>query len=368
MSEKQPAARASKAERIMNLVSFLLRQEEPVPISSIIGAVAGYDDGASRESLLRRFERDKQVLRDIGVPIEYEPPSAWGTEGYRIAKEAYYLGEVKLSRNAAGLLSAIFLASGRGPSGELSNDLRSAALKLGFEAGEDPAEALISPDEDPASGHHLDLKLGSNPQVGKNLETLIEAVLRQKRISMKYYTIHRDEVTSREVDPYGLGYAGQAWNKGAWYLVGHCHLRAAPRVFKVDRIRGGVKIVKDSVEREDFERPAGFLVRDHLNKARWEMRELAAALGGGPAKAEEAVVRFPAGIATAVRELVPSTEVVSENASSSTLRFRVQERRAFCRFLLPYVGQLEVVSPRDVESSLEELAREVLARYGKDRS
>src|SRR5439155_22040997 len=131
----------------------------------------------------------------------------------------------------------------------------------------------------------LDLKLGSSPQVGRNLETLAEAVLRRKRISMKYYTIHRDEVIQREVDTYGLGYAGQAWNKGAWYLVGHCHLRNAPRVFKVDRIRGSIRIVKDSSDRADFERPAGFKVRDHLNKARWEMRELAAALGGGPAKA-----------------------------------------------------------------------------------
>src|SRR5581483_4406775 len=187
----------------------------------------------------------------------------------------------------------------RGPSGELSDDLRSALLKLGFEAGDDPAEALAEPRESEANvlGQQIDLKLGSSALVGRNLETLAEAVLLRKRIAMKYYTIHRDEVIAREVDPYGLGYAGQAWNKGAWYLVGHCRLRDAPRVFKVDRMKGSVKIVKGSSEAPDFERPKDFDVRQHLNKARWEMRELAAALGGGPARAEDVLVRFPSGVA-----------------------------------------------------------------------
>ncbi len=364
---KKAAARVPKAERILNLISFLLAQREPVPISSIIGRVAGYDDGATRDSLLRRFERDKQVLRDMGVPVEYEPQSAYASEGYRIPKETYYLGEVELPEHGAQLLAAIFSAAQRGQSGELPDDLRSALLKLGFEAGEDPAEALSG--EPSVLGQEIDLKLGSSALVGRNLETLAEAVLRRKRIAMKYYTIHRDETIAREVDPYGLGYAGQAWNKGAWYLVGHCRLRDAPRVFKVDRIKGSVKIVKNT-ETPDFERPQGFQVRDHLSKARWEMRELAAALGGGPARAEDVRVRFPSAVAAAIRELVPSATVESEGpgvgggGAGTVLKFQIQERRAFCRFLLPYASQLEILSPREVEDALRDLAREVLARYG----
>ncbi len=362
---KKPAARVPKAERILNLISFLLAQREPVPISAIIGRVAGYDDGATRDSLLRRFERDKQVLRDMGVPVEYDAPSSFSPEGYRIPKETYYLGEVTLPENGAQILAAIFSAAQRGPSGELADDLRSALLKLGFEAGEDPAEALMSgsSEDGPVLGQQIDLKLGSSALVGRNLETLAEAVLRRKRISMKYYTIHRDETITREVDPYGLGYAGQAWNKGAWYLVGHCHLRDAPRVFKVDRMKGSVKIVKSTQETPDFERPQGFQVREHLNKARWEMRELAAALGGGPTRAEDVLVRFPQGTAAAIREMVPSAKIEKEDGDSTVLRFHVQERRAFCRFLLPYATQLEVISPDEVGEALRALARELLARY-----
>lgn len=365
---KKMAARVPKAERILNLISFLLAQHEPVPISSIIGKVSGYDDGATRDSLLRRFERDKQVLRDMGVPVEYDAPSHFGNEGYRIPKETYYLGEVTLPEDGSQLLSGILSAAKRGTQGELSDDLRSALLKLGFlEESEDVAESLTasSSEEGPVLGQQIDLKLGSSAIVGKNLETLAEAVLRRKRISMKYYTIHRDEVISREVDPYGLGYAGQAWNKGAWYLVGHCRLRDAPRVFKVDRIKGSVKIVKNASETPDFERPVGFDVKQHLGKARWEMRELAAALGGGPARAEDVRVRFPQGVALAIRELVPSAKVESETAQATVLSFHVQERRAFCRFLLPYASQLEILSPPDMTAALKDLAREVLGRYGK---
>jgi proteasome accessory factor B len=353
----------------MNLISFLLRQDEHVPISSIIGAVKGYDDGASRDSLLRRFERDKQVLRDMHVPVEYQAPSMFGVEGYRISKKSYYLGEVKLPQNGAALLSALFSALGP-QAGELSDDLRSVLIKLGFEAGEDPAEAvMLAPaGDDPAEGHHLDLKLGSSAQVGRNLEVLTEAALRRKRVSMRYYTISRDETTQRDVDPYGLGYAGQAWNRGAWYLVGYCHLREAVRIFKLDRIRGTAKIHAPDADAPDFAAPESFNIRDYLNKARWEMRELAQALGGGPARAEDVLVRFPAGVASAIRELVPSAEVDDAGGRSEkgvVLRFHVQERRAFCRFLLPYVEHLEVVSPPDMRDSLADLAREILARYAE---
>lgn len=368
--------RVPKSERIMNLISFLLRQDEHVPISAIIGSVKGYDDGASRDSLLRRFERDKQVLRDMHIPVEYQAPSMFGVEGYRISKKSYYLGEVALPKNGAALLSALFDAAGRGPGGELSDDLRSSLIKLGFEAGEDPAEAIMlgPAGEDPAQGHHLDLKLGSSAHVGRNLELLIEAALRRKRVTMRYYTISRDEVTSREVDPYGLGHAGQAWNRGAWYLVGFCHLRKGLRVFKLDRIKGTVKLHAPDSDEPDFATPPDFNIRDHLNKGRWEMRELAQALGGGPARAEDVLVRFQAGVVSTIRELAPTAEVVDvrreavdpkgeASADGVVLRFHVQERRAFCRFLLPYVEQLEIVSPEDMWDSLEEIARAALARY-----
>ena len=72
-----------------------------------------------------------------------------------------------------------------------------------------------------------------------------EAVLRQRRVRFRYYSIQRDVEYDVEVDPYGLGFAGQAWKGialgGAWYMVGLSHLRNDQRVFKVLRIRSEVE-------------------------------------------------------------------------------------------------------------------------------
>jgi predicted DNA-binding transcriptional regulator YafY len=171
-------------------------------------------------------------------------------------------------------------------------------------------------------------------------------------------------VTTREVDPYGLGLAGQAWNRASWYLVGHCHLRNDLRVFKVDRIQGGVTMPRGKSEQPDFEPPPGFRVRDHLNRTRWEMRELASALGGGGDRPPfVARVRFQAGVGAAVLGLVPNARVEAQDERSSVLAFDVLDPRWFARFLLPYLGQMEVLGPPELESELEEVARETLARY-----
>lgn len=367
---RKPASRVPKAERILNLIAFLLRRHEPVPISEILGSVTGYDDDASKSSLMRRFERDKQVLRDMGIPIDYCPPTSFAAEGYTISKERYFLDELDLPAGGALLLRVLYAAADRGPSGELQDDLRSALLKLGFEIpGADPAQ-VVAGDERPATeGRVLALPFEEQAAVQKNLETLTEAVLRRKRVRIKYYTLSRDEVTSREVDPYGIGLAGQAWNRGAWYLVGHCHLRVAPRVFKVDRIRGTVAILAPDSDEPDFAPPEGFRVRDHLNKARWEMRELAEAFArpGQRPKAGEpfvARVRFEKGVAAAVRGLVPNARVESEDERWAVLAFDgVVDRRAFARFLLPYVEQFEPIAPPDLGDEVERLAREVLERH-----
>src|SRR5205814_4718780 len=56
----------SKTERILNLVSFLLKERRPVPWREIAGRVVGYDDGSDPKSLERRFERDKSALKEMG--------------------------------------------------------------------------------------------------------------------------------------------------------------------------------------------------------------------------------------------------------------------------------------------------------------
>lgn len=353
--------RVAKSERILNLIAVLLRSEEPVPLTEILGKVTGYDDKATRDSLMRRFERDKKVLRDMGIPVEHAT-GPFGAEGYTIPKGSYFLDEVRLPPASGQILRALFAWAHAG-GGELSTDLRTALVKLGYLVADDnggdetrPARARESLAVDP--------KLEKGPVVARNLELLGEAVFRRRAVKFRYYTMSRDEEKVREVQPYGLGYSSQAWRRGAWYLVGKCLSVDALRVFKVQRIRGEVTFAGPDRDKPEFEVPPGFRVREHLGKARWEWRDLQSAFGPEPSEEPwSARVRFEAAVASEIQALVPKAKVVAKDDDWVTFEFTVASSRPFLRFLLRYVPRLQVVSPPDLEGSLRELAREILAIY-----
>ncbi|MEZ6186860.1 MAG: WYL domain-containing protein [Planctomycetota bacterium] len=344
----------------MNLIAVLLRAEEPVPVSAILGKVTGYNDQATRDSLMRRFERDKKVLRDMGIPIEHKSSGPFGVEGYRIPRDAYFLDEISLPPESGKILRALFAWAHAG-GGQISADLRSALVKLGFFVSEESDERPVAPREslDPLVG----AKQAKSSQAGENLEILSQAVFHNRRVEFTYRTISSGEELKRQVDPYGLGFAGQAWNRGAWYLVGYCHVRQAQRVFKLQRIRGAVEFALPESEGGDYQIPAGFRVREHIGKTRWEYKDLETAFTGGESEPFQAEVSFAAGVSHEVRSLVPSAEVVSEHEGWVTLRFQVHQRRPFLRFLLRYVPRIRIATPPDLEGALRDLAREVLALY-----
>lgn len=366
-SEEAPSApealsRVPKTERILNLIAFLLRCREPVSLETILEKVNGYDDGVQRESLNRRFERDKKVLRDMGVPLHYCSGGS-GPEGYIIPRDSYFLDEITLPVPSLALLRALAAALSRGPEGGMRDDLRSALLKLGFDAGR-PSPEVIAAAQKSLSGQVLDLKLDAS----EHLETLGQAVLLRRRVRITYYTIGRDATEEREVDPYGLGFSGQGWHKGAWYLVGFCHKRQAIRVFKLARLRGAVSLVLPREDGPDFELPAGFRVAHHLARPLWEIQDLEAAVraSGQPGALLEARVRVERGASSEILELAPSARVLSSEPGSVTLAFPVRARRPFLRFLLRYQGHIEVIAPAELKEELAALARDILARYGEE--
>ncbi len=85
---------------------------------------------------------------------------------------------------------------------------------------------------DGASGAagHIDVSLGAAP--AETLDAVRGASARRRRIEIEYYSLGRDALTRRAVDP------GPVFSHdGEWYLSGWCHRAGAERVFRVDRIR-----------------------------------------------------------------------------------------------------------------------------------
>ena len=91
-----------KTERLLNLVICLLATRRPLTAEQIRQAVPGYDRD-SDEAFQRMFERDKNELRELGIPIRVERD--WeGELGYRIERQAYELPEIKLEPDEAAVL------------------------------------------------------------------------------------------------------------------------------------------------------------------------------------------------------------------------------------------------------------------------
>jgi predicted DNA-binding transcriptional regulator YafY len=85
------------------------------------------------------------------------------------------------------------------------------------------------------------------------LEELRRAARESRRVSVRYRSASETEATKRQIDPYAL-----VFRAGWWYLVGHCHLRRAPRTFRVDRIQ------KLTVLSQSFQMPENFDIHKYL--------------------------------------------------------------------------------------------------------
>src|ERR1700733_3310930 len=118
----------SKVERLVNLVIALLSTRGYITAEKIRSSGAGYSESPSLEAFSRMFERDKNELRDLGIPLEVGRVSALDpTEGYRINRDAYALPPVELTADEA---AAVAVATQLWQSPELVTATQSALLKL----------------------------------------------------------------------------------------------------------------------------------------------------------------------------------------------------------------------------------------------
>ena len=71
-------------ERLLNLVGLLLETEHPMTFEEIRRTLPAYG-GDNLDSAKRKFERDKDILREYGVPLEMAATDVWDVEqGYTI--------------------------------------------------------------------------------------------------------------------------------------------------------------------------------------------------------------------------------------------------------------------------------------------
>jgi proteasome accessory factor B len=201
---------SEKVERLVNLTVALLETRRPLTLAEIRRKVAGYghDDP---ESARRMFERDKEDLRRLGVPVETVALDAWETEwGYRVDRHDYELPPVEIAAEEVAALALAVHLTGQ-------DQVRIGLTKL--------AAGAPDPPEVPAPAARVDVGL-------RGTDGVAEALVDRRALSFRYRTA-TGEVSDRTIDPYGL-----VQRRGAWYLVGRDHRRDAVRAFRLDRLVG----------------------------------------------------------------------------------------------------------------------------------
>jgi proteasome accessory factor C len=248
-----------KLIRQLSLVAFLMAERRAVTARDIKGSVEGYQE-MSDEAFARRFYSDRAELIALGIPLHSQRDEYTGEELYTMRSEAYFLPELDLlDDELAALQTAFYLLEGKFAYAEpLRLALQNLALgRAGF--AEAPTETALRVEVlDPEYSAELAGRLGK----------LEGAISKQRTVKFSYWSISRDEVEERSVNPYAL-----FQDNGAWYVVGQDLVREDIRTFRVSRIRGDIRF---ATRRErDFRLPAEFDIEPFRDRPPWQIGDLA---------------------------------------------------------------------------------------------
>lgn len=221
-----------RTERLLNLVICLLGTQRPVSRAALRESIPGYADASSLDAFERMFERDKDELRQMGIPVETVTNAQGEVEGYRIDPDDYAMPSLSLDPAEWAVLG---LAARMWNEAALAAEAGAALRKIEATTGELSAHPDL-----------MSVRPGSGEEA---LPTLWEAIRLGMAVQFDYLARGRDLAETRVVEPWATAYRG-----AAWYLIGLSRERAEARAFRLSRIRGRVVSLKDGVSPVDRDR------------------------------------------------------------------------------------------------------------------
>ncbi len=236
---QKPPARLGGPQiwRLQKLLDWLRRED------MLTSRLAADEFEVSR----RTIASDIEMLRQLGVPVEYDP-----------SRFTYYLSEpfenlplnILTSADLAALLVArhALEALGDGPDAVL---LAEVADRLAAHLPEELVDGGTNATE------HIHIDTGARGRlVDGHLERIRNATSNQQLLTIRYYSASRDVEEKRIVEPLSVLH-----RENSWYLIAWCRLRNGYRDFRIDRIRSL------RLEEEIFARRKDFDIESYLADA-----------------------------------------------------------------------------------------------------
>jgi proteasome accessory factor B len=309
----------------------LLSTRRYLTAEQIRSAVPGYPE---QDDLFKRmFERDKEDLRDLGVPLETGVNHPFDDDpGYRIRQQAYELPELRLEADEAAVLG---LAARVWRRAELAGAAAGALLKLraaGIEAA------------DPGGGEQHAAR-GIEPRLGTPEPAFVplwEAVRDHRPVTFSYRAAGRSQPQRRELEPWGV-----VNRKGRWYVAGWDRGRADTRVFRLSRIAGPVK----------FCGPSGSVTVPEGA----DVRELVRDWDSVPAREHAAVLRVRSGAGVGLRQHAVSVQPDDENQGWDLVTTRFGDVGWFADYAAWFGPDVVVLDPPDLREAVIARLKGVLA-------
>lgn len=304
----------NKLERLLNLTAVLLNTRRPLTAEQLRTRVDGYPGPGT--AFHRAFERDKDDLRVLGIPLLVEkvrgtdPP----IDGYRIDPDDYYLPDPGLDPDELAALHLASLTVRMDGFGD-----REALWKLG---GLDPDDVRSTVNTADLTGDAV-----ANIPADPTLIPIFQAITERCVITFRY----RGE--DRLVDPWRLDF-----HRGRWYLTGFDRNRDGERNFRLDRIEGGIVRTGDTADGPTTE------MRTPRPLPAWEI---------GSEEPVMAELRVDGDhVETARRQLGPDVKVHVEPDGSAVFVVPVANHDAFRGFVLGFLDHAELLSPREWRDDL----------------
>ena len=286
-----------KIERLLNLISALLSTERPLSRDELRERIPGAYE------VRRTFERDKDELRALGLPISVEriPGTDPPLEGYRIHQSEYEADHPLLDPEE---IAALHLASNLihlqdddidSPFYKMGGVLRDKTSTL----GEIPNERLI--------------------------DVCLNALIERSTITFTY----KNE--KREVNPIRVVFSGSNW-----YLIAYDKDRLDIRHFRLDRIEGEIELTLEKftphteVAEISQEPPWRFGEEERLVELKIDKSHTAWAL-----------------------EVIGETAVCKESPDGSIILHEVvRDWKIFRSFIFSFLDSAEVLKPPEYRKAI----------------
>lgn len=187
-------------------------------------------------------------------------------------------------------------------------------------------------------------EIGSLQNLEDKISKINYSMNRGRALSLNYFSVNKNSLTIRKVDPYNL-----IFKSGAWYIIGYCHMKEKVETFKVSRIKS-LKVTD-----EIYMRPHNFQLKDYLENC-W---------GLFTGEKTKVIIKFDKDIQSFIKDTKwhVNQEIKSLEDGSVLFSVYVDETDGVKNWVMSFGKNAEVMEPSELRDEIKQEVQEMYKKY-----